>query len=122
MPRHRGAGRVTRAADRPRDLRPARERILIVCEGEKTERLYFEGLIAEHRLSRVEVQVRGAGRVTLSLVEHAESLQERTNPFAEIWCVFGLDDCPPDQFDNAVRRTTNHPFLRAAWSNACFEL
>ncbi len=42
-------------------------RFLIVCEGEKTEKYYFE---AWHRkISSVKIRIEGCGKNTLSLVE-----------------------------------------------------
>lgn len=131
MPRHRPPGRAARSRDRAMDFRPARERILIVCEGEKTEPNYFRGLIEYHRLNTVfldnghqlEVTIDGAGRATRSLVEYAARQQRRgRDHYHEIWCVFDQDSFPADDFDNAIARTRNHEYLRAAWSNEAFEL
>jgi hypothetical protein len=126
-----GPRRAASSRDRRVEFREPRERILIVCEGEKTEPAYFRGLIAHHKLHtvrlddgrRLEVQVEGAGRSTLPLVEYALAQQRTASPpYAEVWCVFDRDSFPPDDFDNAVSRAAAHPVLRAAWSNEAFEL
>jgi hypothetical protein len=55
MPKRRPPGRAVSSRDRATDFRATRERILIVCEGEKTEPNYFRALIAYHRLNTVFV-------------------------------------------------------------------
>ena len=126
MAKHRGAGQAATRRGKAVNNRGGRERILIVCEGEKTEPNYFKSLIAVHKLNTValEVVVEGAGRVTQSLVTYAEELQKKAGgtPYKEIWCVFDKDSFPDADFDNAIAKTRNHPFLRAAWSNEAFEL
>lgn len=131
MAKRRPVGRAATGRDKAVTFRGSRERILIVCEGEKTEPNYFKALIAFHKLNTVslntvtlEVVVEGAGRVTQSLVNYAEGMQAKAGgtPYKEIWCVFDKDNFPDADFDNAIAKTTNHPFLRAAWSNEAFEL
>ena len=125
MPQHRPRGRAVASRDRVPDNRPLRRNILIVCEGKATEPNYFQAIIDAHRLNTVAVQVEvlGAGRNTLSLMDYALSLQ-KTGPdrYSQIWCVFDKDDFKADAFDNAIARTECHPVLRAAWSNEAFEL
>ena len=74
-----------------------RPRILIVCEGEKTEPNYF-------RAFRVTNNVFGEGLETIRVVEEAERLNEVDGPFDRIWCVFDRDSFPADNFDNAVKK------------------
>ncbi len=125
MRRHRPLGRAVANRDRQVGVRAPRERILIVCEGTKTEPNYFRDIIDTHRLNTItlQIEVTGTGRNTLSLVDHALLLQEQSAmPYAEIWCVLDKDDFAPDQFDNAIARAKDHAFLRMAWSNEAFEL
>lgn len=99
--------------------------ILIVCEGTETEPNYFNSLVRQHRLSTVNVDIHalGVGKNTLSLVNDALSRQgSGPKRYSEIWCVFDLDRNPDENFDNAIARAENHPFLRVAWSNEAFEL
>jgi hypothetical protein len=121
MPGHKRRGRSISSRDRTVNTREQRKDILIVCEGEKTEPQYFQDLASFHKLSTVEIV--GAGRVVLSLVEYAEELQGKNGKrYEEIWCVFDRDSFPADQFDNAVHKASNHKFLKCAWSNEAFEL
>ena len=94
-----------------------RPRILIVCEGEKTEPNYF-------RAFRVTNDVFGEGLETIRVVEEAERLNNADGPFNQIWCVFDRDSFPPDNFDNAVSkvRALASKGFRVAYSNEAFEL
>jgi hypothetical protein len=107
-----------------------RRRILIVCEGTKTEPTYFRSIINQHRLNgavedgrRLQWDVEGAARSTLTLVERAASMQRPgADRYDEIWCVFDKDSFKDEDFDNAIKKTEDHRFLRSAWSNEAFEL
>ena len=94
-----------------------RPRILIVCEGEKTEPNYF-------RAFRVTNNVFGEGLETIRVVEEAERLNEVDGPFDRIWCVFDRDSFPADNFDNAVKKVLSlaSKGFRVAYSNEAFEL
>lgn len=72
------------------------ERVLIVCEGEKTEPYYFNGLIEHYGLSSANVEVTGdCGSDPLSIVRHAKDRYEderrARNPFDRVYCVFDKD-------------------------------
>jgi RloB-like protein len=86
--------------------------ILIVCEGAKTEPQYFRGF----RLPSVEVV--GAGKNTLSLVEHAVRLSEG---YEQTWCVFDRDSFPAQTFNAAIQKARAAGF-HVAYSNEAFEI
>ncbi len=91
-------GRRTRATrERMIDRRAMRPRILIVCEGGKTEPNYFLAF-------KVTNDVYGRGLETIRVVEEAIRLNEKEGPFDQVWCVFDKDDFPADDFDNAIKR------------------
>ena len=92
-------------------------RILIVCEGSKTEPNYF-------RSFRVTNDIYGEGLETMRVVEEAIRLNDSEGPFAQIWCVFDRDDFPAENFDNAVHRVQSRAVegFRVAYSNESFEL
>lgn len=73
QPKHRQKARDLR---RRAAVRQAFERLLIVCEGEKTEPQYLEELRAERRLSTAHVQVQPArfGTEPIQVVAFAEHL------------------------------------------------
>lgn len=100
-----------------------RDRILIVCEGEKTEPNYFRKFPVD--IDLVEVDVQGKGANTLSLVKDAvarrDDALQKGKPYNQVWCVFDRDVFPPGNFNEACRlaRTSQ---IRVAYSNQCFEL
>ena len=72
--------------------RPIKHTVLIVCEGEQTERNYFDGLkrvdeVTKHYTVRV---VPGKGGSRLQIVEHAVKKQKQFRP-DECWCVIDTE-------------------------------
>ena len=80
---------------RKRSQRDAYDKVLIVCEGEKTEPLYFKDARNHHKLNTLNIQVEGIGKDPLTLVEHAKALykaEERLgDPYDKVFCVFDKD-------------------------------
>jgi len=104
--------------------REPRELVLIVCEGEKTEPVYFEALRKHKRLSNVEVEIHGeeCGSHPLCVVDYAVEhikKQNRTERYDAVWCVFDRDEHP--NIHEAMDRAKAHKF-QVAFSNPCFEL
>ena len=95
--------------------------ILIVCEGENTEPLYFSSF----RVVTLTVKSIGLGQSKLKLVESTKIIQEKEN-YDQVWCVFDLDikrgeeNCIPD-FNNAIDKAKESGF-EVAYSNDAFEL
>ena len=113
--------------DRVKSKKRAPANYLIVCEGKQTEPNYFEGLkkkINERYGNRVDVlipdiQVKGTGRNTTSLVEYTErKVNHAAKMYGEIWVVFDKDDYKDETFDSAIRNCN----FNVAWSNPNFEL
>jgi hypothetical protein len=105
------------------DTRYLRDRILILCEGKKTEPNYFRKFPLDVEL--VEIDIKGTGANTLSLVEDAirrgQDAVSTGRPYNQIWCVFDRDSFPPGNFNRAFKvADENH--VRIAYSNQCFEL
>ncbi|MDR1238540.1 MAG: RloB family protein [Treponema sp.] len=99
-------------------------RILIVCEGEKTEPNYFRKFPADPKVYD-DFDVRGTGYNTISLVKEAMrikhiALQER-NPYIETWCVFDKDDFPVESFENAILLAGKNQ-IKCAYSIEAFEI
>ena len=94
-----------------------RPRILIVCEGKKTEPYYFLGF-------RITNDVYGWGLETIRVVEKAKDINDAEGPFDQIWCVFDRDSFPPADFDNAIKmvESLKGKGFRNAYSNEAFEL
>jgi hypothetical protein len=73
--------------------------VLIVCEGEKTEPFYFEGLRVHYGISSVNVRVTPAnGSDPVSIVSYA---LERFDDYDRTYCVFDRDE--HRNFDEAIR-------------------
>jgi len=107
------------------DALAERERILIVCEGEKTEPNYFRAIQRELPEHVVELEICGEGFNTLRLVEEAQALRDKRAmgdySFDQVWVVFDRDSFPADHFDNAITKAQSNG-INAAWSNEAFEL
>jgi len=105
------------------ETRYLRDRILILCEGKKTEPNYFRKFPLNVEL--VEIDVRGTGANTLSLVENAvrrgQDAASEGRPYNQIWCVFDRDSFPPGKF-NLAFKVADESRIHIAYSNQCFEL
>lgn len=109
-PRMRSYGR------RRSDEREELPRILIVCEGKKTEPNYFRAF----RVPGVDLKVIGAGDNTTNLVLIAAELSEKEN-YDQIWCVMDRDSFPAQRFNAAIAMAPSRN-IRVAYSNEAFEL
>ncbi len=88
----------TRRKEKTRDVRP---RVLVVCEGEKTEPYYFQDRARHYQLSGVKAV--GTGSDPKTLVERAKAERNAEarlgEPYDQVYCVFDRDE--HDQFDDA---------------------
>ena len=116
---------------RKQDIRAKRMYYLIVCEGEKTEPNYFEGLkqdLPNGVLTAYQIDIEGTGRNTASLVDEALRLkgqyeEDHDRPVDRLWVVFDRDSFPANDFNSAVLRCESaDPEIGCAWSNEAFEL
>lgn len=98
-------------------------RILIVCEGEKTEPQYFKAFKTINNQSfTYEVDARGTGYNTLSLVNEAIRLRESAStPYDSVWAVFDRDIFTEATFNQAINVAIKSN-INVAWSNEAFEL
>lgn len=100
--------------------RPVKVSFLIVCEGERTEPLYFKALITNEMSEIREVDIHGEGRGTVSLVKQAISIKNKSEKeFDRIWVVFDKDSFA--DFNDAIRLAAKNK-IQCAWSNEAFEL
>jgi hypothetical protein len=108
------SGRGYRA--RPVETREPLQRFLIVCEGAKTEPLYFQTFHAP----AVVLDIYDMGFDPLKIVQ--EALAQRTEAdYDQVWVVFDRDEVPADRFNQALNLAKrNH--IRVAYSNQAFEL
>ncbi|MFI5910750.1 RloB family protein [Dactylosporangium sp. NPDC051541] len=97
--------------------------IAIVCEGVKTEDIYFNGIRKQYRLATARINFVGLGADPLTVVRHAEQLQA---DYDYTWAVFDVEAAGPHaqrhlSLDAAVARATRAG-IGCAISHPCFEL
>lgn len=100
--------RKARAFKRSGPAREPYEKVLIVCEGSKTEPNYFRGLIDHYEINTANVTVDGScGSDPISVVDHAIRLyreelrkNDKEGPYDRVYCVMDRDAHP--KFDDAM--------------------
>lgn len=103
------------------------EKVLIVCEGEKTEPNYFQELKDFYEIDTANVVIDGnCGSSPISVVNHAIAsyLQETETlePYDKVYCVIDRDT--HDSFDEAIAKLANQKpedVFHAIVSVPCFE-
>lgn len=122
--------RKAKAADRLKRRKAKRspyDKVLIVCEGEKTEPNYFNELILFYKLPTANVEVDGTcGSSPKSVYERAIELWEaedkRGDPYDRVYCVFDKDT--HETYDETVKKISEHnpeDVFYTAVSVPCFE-
>ena len=126
---HKRKGKRKRELERRGTTRSPRKRVLIVCEGEKTEPYYFRSLIHSLGLRAAEVQVcAGSGSAPISVVECGTRILNEDSDFDQIYFVFDKDSHA--SYDSALRRVLSlrtkrkykNNTISAITSNPCFEV
>ena len=120
-----------RRFDRPRHPRTIGRKVLIVCEGQKTERGYFEALRRSMRLPTMRIRVvhpNATDPLTIveSTIEERAKLRSDGLWFAtdEAWVVFDGDEhisASLQRWNRAIQLARDNG-IRLAVSNPCFEL
>jgi len=127
------AGRQKR---KEQDTEMRRTQWLIVCEGTKTERFYFDGLarhLKEKGNASLNVRAVGTGRSTKGVVKSVEDYFDLVSkeygasriPYLpeKIIIVFDKDDFTANDFNSAIHMAeSRYPGCTVAWSNESFEL
>lgn len=105
-----------------------RKYFLIVCEGTRTEPIYFEYF--KHLLPKSMIDtitISGEGDNTINVVNEAinkRNLRRKNRlapPHDEVWAVFDKDDFPNHKFDTAIAHARNNN-IEPGFSNQSFEL
>ena len=88
-----------RPRNRPVRSGPKREphdRVLIVCEGQRTEPSYFQDIVDRYRLSIANIKVIGSGADPRTVVREAKKERNRERrrgeKFDRVYCVFDRDE------------------------------
>ena len=122
MPRtpHRARSRLNTRRGRP--FRDTHVRVLIVCEGSKTERNYFSDLATHYRLSDGTVTVVGLGETPERVVEEAKSRRYHESragdAYDKVFCVFDRDEHTGFERASTMARKSGFELARS-WP--CFE-
>ena len=90
------SAKLSRELRRKQAKRAPYDRVLIVCEGEKTEPHYFQELCDHYRLNSTNIEISGdCGSAPINVIERAKELYqtEKRNgiPFDRVYCVFDKD-------------------------------
>ncbi|MCF0235765.1 MAG: RloB domain-containing protein, partial [Bacteroidaceae bacterium] len=102
-------------------------KVLIVCEGAKTEPLYFRSFNMMRNSSSLvfEVNTAGGGINTTAVVDKAIALKAKAEragqPYDAVWAVFDRDNFPARDFNLAISMAERED-IGCAWSNEAFEL
>lgn len=121
-----------RIAKRKVGVRLIKNPFLIFCEGEITEKIYFESFPVT---TETKIEVFGKGKSKMALVDDLIKYlnknrklkgQENFDVDEQIWCVFDMDFDKNtkkiyEDFDNAIRKA-NSSNIKVAYSNDSFEL
>lgn len=121
-----------RALARKKGKRQPYQRVLIVCEGEKTEPTYFNDIRKQNRVSTAHIRVISAdGTEPRQVVDFAEQKFLETKEYDWVFAVFDRDDhltyadavSRASQLDNRLRNDERKPVhFTAVPSVPCFEL
>lgn len=133
--------RQKRQLERKQGRRANYDRILIVCEGSKTEPNYFKEIRSKYRLhtANIEVQPSESGTAPIQVVEHAKALFEfgdrhkniQKRAFERVYAIFDRDDHKSyfaalmlaQSINGKLKNDNNHPIVfEAIVSVPCFEL
>jgi hypothetical protein len=93
---HKRKAKATRDLKRRASRRSSYDKVLIVCEGEKTEPNYFIELVNYYKLNSANVEIDGScGSSPKSVLRRAEKLakteQDKGDGYDRIYCVFDKD-------------------------------
>jgi len=121
---------IRKDLERRRATKNERKRVLIVCEGAKTEPLYFRELISFFCLSTADIKICGkeCGSDPFRIVKYGEYCLDNDNDFDFMSLVFDRDE--HKTYDKALDRINSlkrknkfkKTSIHAITSNPCFEL
>ena len=124
---HKRKAKVVKELQRRRSRRASYDKILIVCEGEKTEPNYFQELVDFYKLNSANVEIDGScGSSPKSVLERAEYLasSEKTkgDAYDRVYCVFDKDS--HETYCETIKKIDNKrpvDIFYAVVSVPCFE-
>ncbi len=117
--------------NRKKAFREPRKSMLIVCEGKKTEPIYFNKLKRKLKLAMVDIEIVGIGAVPITVVNRAVELKREKRQAAKkspteveydvIYCVIDVEAPEPhESLAEAINKAQDNK-LEVVLSNPCFE-
>ncbi len=110
------------AVVRRRPKRGPYDRVLIVCEGSKTEPNYFFDIARHYELSTANIEIVGAGADPLTIVKKGKERKQKERRSGEkydrVYCVFDRDQHAHFQQAGVLAQTSK---LQLGRSLPCFE-
>ncbi len=105
-----------------------RKYYLIVCEGERTEPLYFNYFQQKLPKGFLDtIEIKGEGDNTVNIVRKALSLREKREKdtvlpnYDEVWAIYDKDDFPNERYHEAISLCEEFN-INSGHSNQSFEL
>lgn len=123
---HKRKARKNKDLKRKQAQKSDYDKILIVCEGEKTEPYYFNNLVSFHKLNTANIDIVGdCDSAPIKVLERAKELYEEsksTIPYDKIFCVFDKDSHSSYlQTLSIIKQVTPKETFIAITSIPCFE-
>ncbi|SIR45523.1 RloB family protein [Pseudomonas sp. A214] len=113
---------------RAKAVRAPYSKVLIVCEGKKTEKNYFEEIKNHYELSSTNIEINTeCGSAPINVVRHAielykNELRARKDAYDKVFCVFDRDTHSTfDQAVDLVNGQNPKGTFNAITSTPCFE-
>ncbi|MBV1929528.1 MAG: RloB family protein [Gammaproteobacteria bacterium] len=124
---HKRKAKAAGSLERRKSKRSSYDKVLIVCEGEKTEPNYFNELIQFYELNTANVAIDGiCGSSPKSVFNRAIDLwqkeDQKGDPFDRVYCVFDKDS--HETYEATISRVSAQKpidVFYAAVSIPCFE-
>jgi len=106
---HKRTAKGVKSLQRQRASKQPYHKVLVVCEGEKTEPYYFSELRDQYRLNSATVEVVGCRldpyRIFTVAKRRYRDEKERGDPFDKVYCVFDKDN--HTSYHNALHAIQN---------------
>ena len=116
-----GKPRPVRSLQRRQGHKRPGKVILIVCEGEKTEPIYFDALKRDVRLPSLGIRIIPDQGSPISIVKRAIREKTELSPGDKVWCVFDVEqENKNETFPKAVSLAKKSG-INLAVSNPAFE-
>jgi len=113
---------------RAKAIRAPYAKVLIVCEGKKTEKNYFEEIKAHYELNSTNIEINtDCGSAPISVARHAielykNEIKSKKDPFDQVFCVFDRDTHTTfHQALNLISSQSPKNVFKSITSTPCFE-